>query len=126
MDAALQHSHHHDAGGGGGAEGTSGGGICHLDTHEKYQRIIDELKNELEQMSCEVTQVKRECCSKAKAACSEDVALNLTESLKQLELQNDRLQEALKQQSEAKDAVASEWETQVGDMNCLPRKISNF
>lgn len=124
MDAALQHSHHHDAGGGGGGgrQGEIGGATCPLDTHEKYQRIIDELKNELEQMSCEVTQVKRECCSKAKAACSEDVALNLTESLKQLELQNDRLQEALKQQSEAKEAAASEMETQVGDMNCLQRK----
>ncbi|XP_061396018.1 CAP-Gly domain-containing linker protein 1 [Musca vetustissima] len=107
LDAALQHSHHHDAGGGGGG-----------DTHEKYQQIIDDLKRELEQMSCEVIQVKRECCSKAKDPIAEEGALDLTKSLKELELQNDRLQEALKQQSEAKEAACRELETQNNNLKC--------
>ncbi|XP_073821585.1 yuri gagarin [Musca autumnalis] len=115
LDAALQHSHYHDAGGGGGL-----GGPASLDTHDKYQKIIDDLKCELEKMSCEVSQVKRECCSKTKDTNSDDVvdAVDITESLKELELQNDRLQEALQQQAAAKDAAYTELETQNHSLKC--------
>lgn len=113
LEASLQH-HHHEAG---------DGPVILVDNHEKYLKIIDDLKNDLERMSCEVVQVQQECCSQDKSMKTDDDddVVNLTTSLKELELQNDRLEQALKQQTQAKEAAYNELET-----NVIIKLIYNF
>uniref|UniRef100_A0A1I8PI41 Uncharacterized protein n=1 Tax=Stomoxys calcitrans TaxID=35570 RepID=A0A1I8PI41_STOCA len=114
LQASLQH-HHHDSGG-GGEEAVGGVSGILINTHEKYLQIIDELKNDLEQMSCEVVQVHNECCSHGKGGqhdASDDDEVDLTASLKELEDQNDRLQEALKLRLKEKDTAYREMEATV-------------
>lgn len=80
-------------------------------THESYLKIIDDLKNDLEQISCEVIMVQKECSDQDRS--NENDEIDLATSLKELETQNDRLEQALKLQTQTTDVAFNELQINV-------------
>ena len=83
-----------------------------VSTHETYRKIIDDLKNDLEQISCEVIMVQKECTDRDDEDDTHNVG-DLELSLKALESQNDRLQQALELQTQTKETAFQELQTNV-------------
>lgn len=79
--------------------------------HESCLKIIGDLKNDLEQISCEVIMVQKECSEHHQGHEMENVGFE--NSLKELETQNDRLHEALQLQTKVRDAALTELQTNV-------------